>query len=105
MARLQDQLDGITANTRKLVQPERLETSERAIADLYASGAEDRILAVGAKAPAFALPDGSNRLVRSADLLALGPLIINFFRGRWCPYCITELEAWRDLYSAIRERG
>src|SRR6185312_14114644 len=45
------------------------------------------------------------RTVEAADLLALGPVVLNFFRGRWCPYCVTELEAWRDLYPAIRERG
>lgn len=103
--RLQDQLDEITANTRCLVQPERLAISEQAVSDLFASGIEERILPVGAKAPEFALPDASGRMVRSSDLLALGPLIINFFRGRWCPYCMTELEAWRDLYPVIREAG
>jgi peroxiredoxin len=23
----------------------------------------------------------------------------------WCPYCVTELEAWRDHFPALRERG
>jgi len=105
MAHLQDQLDEITAQTRTLVQPERLAIGERAIEELFASGVEQRMLPVGAVAPEFALPDFSGRLVRSADLLALGPLVIDFFRGRWCPYCVTELEAWRDLYSPLRERG
>ncbi|HVW78363.1 MAG TPA: peroxiredoxin family protein [Alloacidobacterium sp.] len=103
--RLQDQLDEITANTRTLVQPERLAISEQAVADLFASGIEQQILPIGAKAPEFALPDASGRMVRSSDLLALGPLVIDFFRGRWCPYCMTELEAWRDLYPVIRELG
>jgi peroxiredoxin len=44
-------------------------------------------------------------MVRSEDLLALGPLVVKFFRGRWCPYDVTELETWRDLYGQIRERG
>ena len=105
MSKLQDQLDQITANTRNLVQPERLEISERAVAELYAGGIEERILPVGSRAPEFALPDAGGRIVRSADLLALGPLVINFFRGRWCPYCVTELETWRDLYGAVRKRG
>ncbi len=109
MTALQDHLDEITANTRKLVQPERLAIGERAIAELFLSGIEDRILPVGAAAPAFALQDARSgarsKLVRSADLLALGPLVIKFFRGRWCPYCITELEAWRDLYPRLRESG
>lgn len=105
MPHLQDQLDEITANTRTLVQPERLAINERAVEDLFATGIEQSILPVGEKAPGFALTDSSGRLVKSSDLLALGPLILNFFRGRWCPYCITELEAWRDLYPIIRERG
>lgn len=102
---LQDQLDEITANTRRLVQAERLAVAERAVEELFASGIEDRILPVGAMAPEFALKDAAGRLVRSADLLALGPLVIKFFRGRWCPYCMTELEAWQDLYGRLREGG
>jgi peroxiredoxin len=102
---LQDHLDEITANTRHLVQPERLAVGERAVEELFASGIEERILAVGATAPDFALKDAAGRVVRSADLLALGPLVVKFFRGRWCPYCVTELEAWRDLHGRLRERG
>ena len=105
MTALQDQLDEITANTRNLVQAERMAVSERAVRELFASGIEDRILPVGAIAPEFTLKDASGRPVRSADLLALGPLVLKFFRGRWCPYCVTELEAWRDLYGTLREAG
>jgi len=103
MTALQDQLDEITANTRHLVQQERLAIGERAIAELFDTGIEDRILPVGATAPAFALNDATGRPVRSEDLLALGPLVVKFFRGRWCSYCATELEAWRDLYGRLRE--
>jgi peroxiredoxin len=102
---LQDQLDEITANTRKLVQAERLAVGERAVEELFATGIEERILPVGVMAPEFELRDSSNRLVRSRDLLAVGPLVIKFFRGRWCSYCVTELEAWRNLYGQLREQG
>jgi peroxiredoxin len=103
---LQDQLDRITQNTRALVQPERLAVSERATEDLFNTGIEDRTLKAGAQAPAFTLEDAlTHKSVRSADLLALGPLVINFFRGRWDPYCVTELEAWRDLHTDLRKRG
>lgn len=105
MTSLQDQLDEITANTRRLVQPERLAVGERAVEDLFATGIAEKILPVGAQAPEFALKDANGKLVRSADLLALGPLVIKFFRGRWCPYCMTELESWRDIYGQIREGG
>lgn len=104
-ASLQDQLDEITANTRHLVQPERLAIGERAVEELFATGIEERILPVGAQAPEFALKDTNGKVLRSADLLAVGPLVLKFFRGRWCSYCVTELETWRDLYGRIREMG
>lgn len=112
---LQPQLDSITAQTRTLVQPERLAVTDAAIHDLLASGIESGILPVGAPAPAFALPAASpaalspaapaTKLIRSSDLLSLGPMIVSFFRGRWCPYCVTELEAWQSAYAEVRARG
>jgi peroxiredoxin len=105
MTALQDQLDEITANTRRLVQAERLAVGERAVEELFHSGIEQRILAVGAVAPEFRLNDAAGKPLRSADLLALAPLVIKFFRGRWCPYCMTELEAWREMYGRLRECG
>lgn len=103
---LQSQLDAITAQTRTLVQPERLAVTEQAIHDLLAAGVESRMLPVGATAPVFSLNDALTcKPVRSSDLLAMGPVIVSFFRGRWCPYCVTELEAWEALYSQVRARG
>jgi len=103
---LQDALDRITHNTRALVQAERLAVSEQASEELFESGIEDRILALGAQMPEFTLPDAlTGKPVHSTDLLALGPLIVKFFRGRWCPYCVTELEHWRDLHAEVRAMG
>lgn len=69
---LQDALDRITQNTRALVQPERLAISERATAELFATGIEDRVLRAGARAPEFTLPDAlTGKPVRSAELGAV----------------------------------
>ena len=103
---LQAQLDHITTQTRALVQPDRLAVTDTAVRDLFATGIEDHFLPIGATAPTFTLPDAINgNLIHSSDLLGIGPLIIKFFRGRWCPYCMTELEAWQTFYPAVRERG
>lgn len=107
---LQSQLDNITSHTRTLVQPERLASTESSIAELFSSGIEQRILPVGSMVPSFALPHSpqaalTGALTRSEDLLALGPVVLKFFRGRWCPYDITELEAWQTHYPTLRSRG
>jgi peroxiredoxin len=100
---LQSQLDSITEQTRRLVQPERLETIERSIGELIPL--ESKIAQPGIPIASFSLPDAQGRAVRSSDLLALGPLILKFFRGRWDPYCTTELEEWRDLHHDVRSHG
>ncbi|MDR3792193.1 MAG: peroxiredoxin-like family protein [Terracidiphilus sp.] len=105
MANLQDQLDDITMRTRELLQPERLAISEHAVEELFATGIEERILPVGAQAPEFELVNFNGKTVRLSDLLNFGPVVLKFFRGHWCPYCVTELEAWRELYEVLRERG
>lgn len=103
---LQDELDRITQNTRALVQPERLAVSEQQVAEIFATGIEERILRAGQQAPDFTLQDAlTGKQVHCADLLALGPLVIKFFRGRWCPYCVTELETWRNVHAQVRAAG
>jgi peroxiredoxin len=109
---LQSKLDHITTQTRALVQPDRLAITDAAVQDLFATGIEDRILPIGAPAPGFSLPAATaagitptSPLVHSTDLLSIGPLIVLFFRGRWCPYCMTQLEAWQAAYPAVREHG
>jgi hypothetical protein len=60
-----------------------IETMHRATEALRRSGLAERALKVGDLAPAFELTNQDGGLVRSADLLALGPLVITFFRGHW----------------------
>ena len=80
---LASQLDTIRAGAEKRIGPERTAIMHRATDDLRNSGILDRVIATGAALPAFALPDTAGATVRSADLLAQGPLVLTFFRGSW----------------------
>jgi peroxiredoxin len=102
---LQEQLDALKARARSLLRPEVNAINDRAAEELQTSGLAARILPVGAVAPSFELPDRNGKPVRSADLLARGRLVIDFFRGRWCPYCIAELEAMEAILPRVREAG
>ncbi len=77
----------------------------RVVADLIASGILERVLPVGAKAPAFELKDHNGKLVSSADLLTKGRLVIFFLRGRWDPFCCGQLEAMNQILPRILEVG
>ena len=58
-------------------------TMHRAVEELRTSGAADRVLKVGDRAPEFVLPNAAEQPVDSLALLAKGPLIVTFYRGRW----------------------
>jgi peroxiredoxin len=64
-----------------------------------------RALKPGDAIPAFLLPDAEGRLVASDDLLARGCLVINFFRGNWCPYCRQTLKALEAALPEIESAG
>ena len=55
----------------------------QATEDLRSSGALDRVVKVGEPMPAFELPNQAAARVSSAALLANGPLVVTFYRGRW----------------------
>lgn len=108
-ASLHDQLLEIQANIAEYVPPEKQQVHERAIAQLDAEGLAAGALGAGASLPDFSLNDQNGRVVRSAELRAAlgerGKLVIVFFRGRWCPFCVTTLEAWRDALAQAKAAG
>src|SRR5262245_10251574 len=102
---LEKQLAELTAKLRAMVPEERLTTIERAIEELIAANVSAKALKIGVQAPAFELPDGDGMIWRSADLLRTGPLVIVFYRGRWCAYCNTQLLALQEIHKRIADRG
>ncbi len=56
-------------------------------------------------APNFTLPNATGQLVTLADILRRGPVILNFYRGGWCPYCNLELRAYQQALPQIKAAG
>jgi peroxiredoxin len=76
-----------------------------AVADLKAQGIAAGALKVGDKSPSFGLPDHNGKPVSSANLLAKGRLVLWFIRGRWCPFCVGQMEAMSYIAAAIEAAG
>jgi peroxiredoxin len=74
-------------------------------ADLVNTGIAAQSLSVGDTAPAFTLPDHLGNTVALSDLLQSGPVLINFYRGEWCPYCNLELRAYQKHLDRIKAAG
>ncbi len=89
----------------KYVPPETQAIHRRAVEELQALRLASRILPLGAQAPAFDLQDHNGKRVTSAELLSNGRVIICFIRGRWCPFCVGQMEAMNLVACEIQQAG
>jgi len=82
-------LNAIVAATKRLVQ----------------SGIAERAIKAGDPAPHFTLEDTRSETTSLSALLAKGPVVLNFFRGAWCPYCNLELKALDRIMPQLQALG
>ena len=89
----------------KYVPAETQAIHARAVAELKQRRLAANILPVGAKAPEFQLQDHDGKSVSSVDLLAKKRLVLCFIRGRWCPFCVAQMEAMNLILPEIEQAG
>ncbi len=100
---LKDDLDKIRAHGSA---DERIRLAyEAVVRQLGRAETADRALKVGDLMPSFMLPNAEGHIVLSDELLKRGPLVVNFFRGSWCPYCRRTLEALETALPEIAAAG
>ena len=80
---LQERLDVMREASKTRIPAEARAIMQRSIDDLRASGIMERVARVGQKAPDFTLPNGNGQSVQLAGLVARGPVVLSFYRGRW----------------------
>jgi peroxiredoxin len=102
---LQDIFAERKALIAKYVSPDIQGVHTRVVGELREARIAENVLQAGSKAPVFALKDHQGAMVSSAELLARGRLVICFFRGRWCPFCVGQLEAMNPLLPQIERAG
>src|SRR5262249_26047476 len=88
---LQQQIDEFIAEGASWLPPDLLRDLLRPIGQLVTSGAAEKALKEGARAPDFTLPDARGNAMRLSHLLRQGPVVISFYQGQWCPYCHLAL--------------
>lgn len=56
-------------------------------------------------APLFHLPDQHGRDISLRDVNSGGPVLLVFYRGSWCPFCVSELRGLRGIQKELKAAG
>lgn len=80
---LKEILDAHREASAKRIPADKAAIMKGHIAAQRASGALQKVVSVGQKAPAFAGVSHDGRAIESTELLQRGPLVLSFFRGHW----------------------
>jgi peroxiredoxin len=62
-------------------------------------------LKIGDKAPDFTGYDQTGKQVELKKLLSQGPIILFFYRGKWCPVCSRYLNNYQDSLKVLTDQG
>ncbi len=74
------------------------------IKDLKDSGIEKRSLKVGDNAPEAEVTIGGEKLPLKS-VYGRGPLVLKFYRGGWCPYCVAEMKHYEKYLKDFKRAG
>ena len=105
MQNLQSAIDQYNAKKRESMPAEVLETMARSTSKLKDSGIENQALRAGDRIPDFSLPNQHGEMRHFADYLAESPVVLNIYRGGWCPYCNFEMKALAEALPEIEAAG
>ena len=76
---------------------------DNSLADMLSEKLDSHSLQCGDIAPDFSLISTDNQEINLYKLLETQPVIISFFRGSWCPFCVKELEHFQNNLELIQQ--
>ena len=95
----------LRAGLRADQSPTQKAVMDRATAALESSGLVNQSLKVNELAPNFMLPNHLGQIIELQSLLRIGPVVLSFYRGAWCPYCNLELHALQKIVPQLQQLG
>ena len=103
-ATLQEELNSIVDAFYDAVPEKDIRAYQRYVEDIRGARIAEQALKEPAMAPTFELEDQEGDGVSLAALLKKGPVVLTFYRGKWCPHCNATLIRYsRDLVPALQQ--
>lgn len=104
MSKFIDELNGIFVGSKDRIAEDTLSTMLRVTEKLKNENIRANALKVGDTISFFKLPDANlkefdiKKALEEKDFV-----VLNFYRGNWCPYCNLELRAYQQILPELNK--
>ena len=105
MKTLREELSAFSEEIAKNAPDEALQIIGQEIEKFYKTGISEKALNVGNNVPDFELEDSYGNVISLDSMVALGPAVISFNRGNWCPFCNIDFKHMQKNITPIEESG
>lgn len=97
--KLNETLRNIQEEMGKQLPIDILKVFGQSLQELMALKIETHALQVGDLAPDFTLRGTDGQPVSLYNILVHNPVVLIFFRGNWCPFCMAELTHYQEAIN------
>lgn len=102
---LSSQLEEQAGKSRSRMPAPMLDTFQKGIESVRATGIESKAKQVGDIAIDTQLLGWDGESVTLSDLWKKGPVVLMWYRGGWCPYCNIQLRAMQQSLDQLNGAG
>ena len=96
-----ESLPNVVDQVKGMIGEEKLEIFNNDAQQLAEMHTMPLTIKVGDVAPDFSLPNASGDIIKLANVLNQGAVVLTFYRGTWCPYCNLHLSLLQTILPEI----
>ncbi|HDX8940794.1 AhpC/TSA family protein [Klebsiella michiganensis] len=97
--KLQEKFQHIQQGMIQQVPENILNAFAQSLGELMEQNLEAHALKIGDTAPDFTLPSSNGKQTSLYEVLKENSVVLSFFRGNWCPFCMAELSHYQEAIN------
>ncbi|MEQ4753410.1 peroxiredoxin-like family protein [Klebsiella oxytoca] len=97
--KLQEKFQHIQQGMIQQVPENILNAFAQSLGELMEQNLEAHALEIGDTAPDFTLPSSNGKQISLYEVLKENSVVLSFFRGNWCPFCMAELNHYQEAIN------
>jgi peroxiredoxin len=102
---LQEELNEMLEAIYSMISEEDMKAYQKYLREVEKQKVAEKAIKAVSPAPGFRWIDQDNEWVSLEEVCQKGLVVLQFYRGKWCPHCNAGLMAYNNYLQKIQERG